>query len=134
MLEAVHTDLETGVGQGPDDPRRRRVILGHEIEGGPEAHPPVDVHQSKAPLQTLQAVDVVVEDQGEILAFGPAAPIAGRFRGIRVDGPTVFHAQALLGSDHPPDRDLQAARDDRRDLVKEIDGLHQNVSRLFFRR
>jgi hypothetical protein len=124
MLETMDADFKTGLSQAPDDMRRGRIIFRHEVEGRPETLLPVNIHQLEGPFKSLQAVDIMIQNQGEILAFRPPCPASRRFRRGWIDRPRITHELPFACRDRPTDRDLEPSGDDRLYFVEKIYRLH----------
>ena len=124
MFEPVHADLEARFDELPHKSQRGGIVLGHEIEGRTEMPFFLQIHEPGATPETRQAINVVLEDKGELLLVGPAGPAFGMVRGARVDRPYIRMCLSFFCRDHLPEPDLQPPGDARLDLVIKIYGLH----------
>jgi hypothetical protein len=67
------------------------------------------VHELNAFLKALEGINIVQQDEGELLSFGPARPAFRRFGGVRIYRPDIGGALSFMPRDHPPHEDLQLA-------------------------
>jgi hypothetical protein len=119
MDETVDPDLESVLTQAEAQLRRYAIIFRHEKERGPEAQALFEVGEKTALVMAFCRINVVIQDERESFPLRPPGPPRRRVSGSLVDGPDVPRVPALIRRDTPSDLDLEPARDERLESVKE---------------
>ena len=129
VVEVVNADLEAVLPEPGAEGRGDGVVaFGYEVKAGAEAELHLQFGQFPDLGQAFWSFNIVREDEGELLAVGPAGPVGRRFFGAGQDGPLLQDAIAFSQRKPAADGHPGGGRKQRFEVVIEAVAKHGGKS------